>query len=246
MESSKISPVALVTGAAKRVGRAIALGLADAGFDIAFTYLSSQSEADEFVKVVRGKGRQCLAIRVDLTQPAEGTQKVLEDFSKTFSGLNVLVNNASLFEPDKKDSTDSLRLRRLMAIHFESPWMLCQKLATSLRANRGHVINMVDIAVERPVPEFTAYYASKAALWNLTLNMSRELAPEVTVNGIAPGVAEWAPDTSDAEKAAYLRRVPLGRAGTPQDIAAAALYLCTGGSYVTGQILRVDGGRSIT
>jgi pteridine reductase len=133
-----------------------------------------------------------------------------------------------------------------MAVHFESPLLLAQTFAASLRAARGHIVNMVDLLAERPWPQYMAYCASKAALVNLTLSLARELAPDVTVNGIAPGVVEWPPDYPEAEKEKYLKRVPLKRAGTPEDVANLVHFLATGGSYITGQIIRLDGGRSVT
>jgi pteridine reductase len=133
-----------------------------------------------------------------------------------------------------------------MAVHFESPLLLCQAFAPMLRHSKGHIVNMVDLLAERPWPQYLAYCASKAALWNLTLGLARELAPDVTVNGIAPGVVEWPEDYPPEEREKYLRRVPLARAGTPQDVAEAVHFLVTGGSYITGQIIRLDGGRSIT
>jgi pteridine reductase len=105
---------------------------------------------------------------------------------------------------------------------------------------------MVDLLAERPWPAYLPYCASKAALWNLTLGLARTLAPDVTVNGIAPGVVEWPDDYPASEQEKYLKRVPLARAGTPEDVAATVRFLVTGGSYVTGQIIRLDGGRSIT
>ena len=114
------------------------------------------------------------------------------------------------------------------------------------RASRGHVVNMIDLLVERPWPEYLAYCASKAALASLTLGLARELAPEVTVNGISPGVVEWPKDMPEFEKEKYLKRVPLGRAGAGEDVANLVHFLCTEGSYITGQIIRLDGGRSIT
>jgi pteridine reductase len=137
-------------------------------------------------------------------------------------------------------------MRRLMAIHYESPLLLAQAFEALLRQARGHVVNMVDLLAERPWPQYMPYCASKAALANLTLSLARELAPDVTVNGIAPGVVEWPPDYPEAEKQKYLKRVPLSRAGTPQDVANLVHFLATGGSYITGQIIRLDGGRSIT
>src|SRR6185369_5639982 len=113
--------------------------------------------------------------------------------------------------------------------------LLCQKFQPLLRAARGHVINMIDLLAERPWPQYMAYCASKAALANLTLSLARELAPEVTVNGIAPGVVEWPNDYPQAERDKYLKRVPLNRPGTPQDVANLVHFLATGGSYMTGQ-----------
>ena len=124
--------------------------------------------------------------------------------------------------------------------------LLCQSFAPLLRASRGHVVNMVDLLAERPWPQYVAYCASKAALWNLTLSLARDLAPDVTVNGIAPGVVEWPDDYPESEREKYLKRVPLSRAGTPTDVAETVHFLCTAGSYITGQVIRLDGGRSIT
>jgi len=123
--------------------------------------------------------------------------------------------------------------------------LLCQAFAPLLRASGGHVVNMVDLLAERPWPQYLAYCASKAGLWTLTLGLARELAPEVTVNGIAPGVVEWPDDYPEEERQKYLKRVPLARAGTPQDVANLVEFLCTAGRYITGQTIRLDGGRSV-
>jgi pteridine reductase len=160
--------------------------------------------------------------------------------------LDVLVNNASLYEPSGLNQTDVAQMRRFWAIHVESPLLLCRAFGRMLEAADGNVINMVDLLAERPMPEYLGYCTSKAGLWNLTLGLARAMAPRVTVNAIAPGVVEWPKDLPEAEREKYLRRVPLGRAGTPQDVAAAVEFLCTDGKYLTGQILRLDGGRSLT
>ena len=233
--------VALITGGAKRVGRAIVQRLHDAGFATAFTYLGSQSDADELSRSIGA-----VAIRADLTDPQAAIAQIAADFSRTFNRLDVLVNNASLYLPATLAQTELELSRRLMAIHYESPMMLCKHFEPQLRATRGHVINMLDGMVERPWPQYLAYCASKAALWNLTLGLARELAPEVTVNGIAPGVVEWPKDYAVAEQEKYLSRVPLARAGTPADVAETVHFLVTGGSYISGQIIRLDGGRSLT
>lgn len=231
--------VALVTGGAKRVGRAIVETLAGEGFSVVFTYNSSEAEAAELARRLDAQ-----AIKADLSDPVAASKEI----RATFAGgrLDVLVNNASLYHPARLAETTPDLMRRLMAIHYEAPLLLAQAFEPMLRASRGHIINMLDLLVERPWPRYMPYCASKAALANLTLSLARELAPEVTVNGIAPGVVEWPPDYPEAEKQKYLKRVPLQRPGTPQDVANLVHFLATGGAYITGQIIRLDGGRSIT
>jgi pteridine reductase len=241
--------VALVTGGAKRVGRAIVLRLVRAGYDIAFTYLTGRSEADELVEIARFRGSlaiEAMAIAADFTDPHTAVGVIQKQFAKFSDRLDVLVNNASLYEPASLDHTDLQLMRKMMAVHYESPLLLCKAFAGLLRQNQGHVINMVDLLAERPWPKYMAYSASKAALMNLTQSLARELAPQVTVNAIAPGIVEWPADYPDEQKQAYLDRVPLGRAGEPSDVANLVAYLCGEGSYITGQIIRLDGGRSIS
>lgn len=239
-------PVALVTGGSNRVGKAVVNRLAAAGFDIAFTYLSSGIAAEALTRELQTNGRRAISIRADLTKPDQAVAQIAASYHQSFSSLDVLVNNASLYEPSSLINTNLTQIRRLNAIHFESPLLLCQAFAADLRAAHGHVINMIDLLAEKPMPQYMAYCASKAALRNLTLSLARELAPEVTVNGIAPGVVAWPPDMPEADKNKYLSRVPLARSGTPQDVAELVYFLATTGSYITGQIINLDGGRSIT
>jgi pteridine reductase len=236
--------VALVTGGAKRVGRAIVERLLEGGFAVAFTYHSNEKAADEmWSKHGAGNLRPMWA---DFTNPQEAVEGIRDGLSLFTDHVDVLVNSASLYEPTPLGQVSTAQMRRLMAIHFEAPLLLTRSLAPKLREAHGHVVNMIDLLAERPWPEYLVYCASKAALSNLTLSMARELAPEVTVNGIAPGVVDWPDDFPLAERDKYLKRVPLGRAGTPQDVANLVQFLCTEGSYITGQIIRLDGGRSIT
>lgn len=242
-KSLSANGVALVTGGAIRVGRAIALRLAEAGFDVAFTYLSSGGSADELAGQIRKIGRRALAISANLLEPQQAVEAIWSKIDATFGRLDVLVNNASLYEPD--DPSDSSQLRRLWTIHVESPLLLSRRFRPMLESAGGCIINMVDLQAERPIAGYLAYCASKAGLWNLTLGLARELAPRVRVNGIAPGVVDWEEDLPQEKRDQYLRRVPLARAGTPDDVARAVEFLVGGAQYVTGQILRIDGGRSI-
>jgi pteridine reductase len=238
--------VALVTGGAKRVGRAIVEHLADRGFDLAFTYYLSGTLADEIAQKYEKGPARVVRIPGDLDDPATFVPAVVGEFQRHFNRLDVLVNNASAYEESPLETVKLEDIRRFNAVHVESPLLLCQALAPMLRKSRGHVINMVDLLAERPWPKYLAYCASKAGLWNLTLGLARTLAPEVTVNGIAPGVVAWPDDYPEEEREKYLRRVPLARSGEPADVARLVHFLATEGSYINGQIIRLDGGRSIT
>jgi pteridine reductase len=234
-------PVALVTGGARRVGRAIVERLAAEGFAVAFTYLDSQRGADVLAQKIDG-----YAIRADLSDPENSTEHIRSAFATFADHLNMLVNSASAYLAARLGDTDMKLMRTVAAIHVQSPLLLVQKFEKLLRQSRGHVVNMCDFLGERPWPKYLAYSASKAALANLTLGLARELAPDVTVNGIAPGVVAWPEGFPEDKKQKYLKRVPLARAGTPQDVAELVHFLATKGSYITGQIIRLDGGRSIT
>jgi pteridine reductase len=237
--------LALVTGGAKRVGRAIVEKLSAEGFDVAFTYHRSVAEADDLVREIKGAGRKCVAVEADLVHPNEAVAKIVAAL-EPFGRLDVLVNNASVYLPGALEDPPTGDGQHMWAIHVQSPLALCHAFEARLRAARGHVVNMCDLLGERPWPKYLAYSASKAGLWNLTLGLARAMAPEVTVNGIAPGVVEWPEGYPKEEMEKYLKRVPLGRAGTPGDVAETVAFLCREGSYITGQIIRLDGGRSVT
>lgn len=229
--------IALVTGGAKRVGRAIVEQLAVAGFRVFFTYHSSVKEAADLATNIGGT-----AIAADLSAPEEAVAKIIPAVGDR---LDVLVNNASAYEPSPLATLTLDQLRRLNAINVESPLLLTQALVARLRKRGGQVINMIDLLAEKPWPAYLGYCSTKAALANLTLGLARELAPDVTVNGIAPGVVDWPDKMPLEERERYLARVPLARAGTPEDVARLVVFLATGGSYITGQIIRLDGGRSL-
>ena len=255
--------VALITGGAKRVGRAIALRLAHEGMHIAFTYQQSAREARSLVKQIEALGQQALAIEVDLAEP-DADATVFDDFCKQFSRCDALINNASTFDrtPIGKISLDAFEHN--MAINARAPMMLMQRFAPMLAAhakvdtkrkpadrgrtkNVGRIINFIDIHVMgQPLRSYMAYNMSKAALMEATMTAALELAPNITVNAIAPGVVAWAQSYTKEQRDRYMQRVPLARAGKPDDAAEAVLFLVRDADYCTGQIIRLDGGRLYT
>lgn len=236
--------VALVTGGAKRVGRAVALHLAEAGCDVAITYRSSGEEAAATAEAIERRGRRAWALRADLAR-AEAVEPLGRALIEATGRVDVLVNNASVFEPTAWGELEEAGWQRQMTINALSPVLLTQALGRELAANEGgRVVNFADIHVMgRPRRGYLAYEASKAALAAATESLAIELAPAVTVNAVAPGVVAWAEQIEEPEREAYLRRVPLERAGTPEDAARTVVYLARDADYVTGQVIRVDGGR---
>jgi len=239
-------PVALITGGAKRVGAAIARKLAREGFDIAITYHRSASDAANLCQELASASCKSVAVQADLANPDTAVEAILSAWETAFSRLDLLVNNASEFVPCGLSKLKLDDLLRNQAIHVASPLLLAKAFASTLRNSNGSIVNMVDLLAERPFPAYLPYCASKAAIANATLSLARELSPEVTVNGIAPGVVDWPDNYTLDMKEKYLQRVPLKRAGTPEDVANLVHFLATGGKYITGQIIRLDGGRSLT
>lgn len=235
-----LNRVALITGGSKRLGRTLVQSLADSGFDVLYTTRDQQAADAPSSSVGR-----ITPITVDVTALPQSVDALQEAIQSSFGRLDVLVHNASIYDDGDLAHTGLRLIRRLNRIHVEVPIMLTKAFAPQLRASNGHVITMLDAGIDRPMTQYLAYSASKAALANLTLSLARTLAPEVTVNGIAPGVLAWPSNFPEADKQAYLSRVPLARVGEPSDAAAVLKFLVTEGRYITGQILRVDGGRSV-
>jgi pteridine reductase len=251
MTQTNRGKVALVTGGAKRVGRAVALQLAEHGFDVAITYRESEAEAQQVVREIRKKRRSGLAIEADLASP-EAPEQVREAFAARFGRLDALIHNAAIFGPTGLGEMDAATYDRYQAINARAPLLLTQAFADWLGAHHdpadphsaGRIVSFTDTHLQgRPRCGYAAYAASKAALQEITETLAVELAPAVTVNAIAPGVVAWASDYDAPAKAQYLQHVPLGRAGTVEDTAAAALFLVSDAPYITGQTLRIDGGR---
>jgi pteridine reductase len=236
--------VALVTGGARRVGRAIALELAAAGCDIALHCHRSRGQARDLADRIAGSGRRCEIVSGDLHRP-ETPREIVERTVAALGGLRVLVNNASVFDRMTLDAFSVEDWDRTMRINVTAPAALAAAAREHLLRAGGKIVNLCDISVDRPWPDHLAYCASKAALVCLTRALARSLAPQVQVNGVSPGIAEFPDDYDEALRQHLVQKVPLKRAGTPEDIARTVRFLVESGEYITGQIVYVDGGRSI-
>jgi pteridine reductase len=237
--------VALVTGAARRVGRVVALELARAGSHVAIHFNRSADAARELAGEVRAMGRRVTLVQGDLMDHDTPRQLVGAVVS-ALGRLDVLVNNASIFPRTPLGDIEWADWERVFRVNLFAPAMLCQRVAPYMRqAGSGRIVNFVDILAERPIRRYGPYCASKAALVSLTRSLARELAPEITVNAIAPGIAVFPEEYSESLRRELIDRVPLKRAGTPEDMARLVRFLVTEGGYITGQIVPVDGGRSV-
>lgn len=241
MNAPRFQRVALVTGGAIRVGRALSLGLAEAGYDVAVHYRASGGAAEEVAARIGELGRRAETVAGDLSDPAV-PERVVAAVRERFGRLDLLVNSAASFRSGPLMDADADAWDRVMALNARAPHLLVRAAADILRAARGSVVNILDLSAFQPWTGHPVHAVSKAALAHLTRIQARTLAPDVRVNAIAPG-AVLPPDDYDADAVRELEAMaPLRRTGTPDDVVGAVLYLA-GASYVTGQILAVDGGR---
>jgi pteridine reductase len=237
-------PVALITGAARRVGAVIARQLHAAGYDLALHHRHAVADAKALVDDLEAlRPSSTLLLRAELGQ-TDALPGLVTATVERFGRLDALVNNASAFAPTPIGTVSEADWDALFASNAKAPLFLSQAAAPHLRARSGAIVNLVDIYAERPLARHTVYVMAKAALSAMTLSLARELGPEVRVNGVAPGAILW-PEEGKAytDQQALLAGTALKRMGTPEDIAGAVLYLLRDARYVTGEILRVDGGR---
>jgi pteridine reductase len=240
-------PVVVITGAARRVGAVMAEFLCEAGYDLALSYRHSRDEAQALAARCEAKRAQsCLLLPLDLGDDA-ALSPFVERVVAHYGRLDALVNNASGFQPTPLATATVAQWDALFATNARAPFFLAQAAAPHLARSRGCIVNLVDIYGERPLPDHPIYCMAKAALAMMTQALARDLGPDVRVNAVAPGAILWPTEGKpEAERQALLARTPLGRVGEPLDVARAVLFLLRDAPYVTGQILRVDGGRSLS
>jgi pteridine reductase len=238
--------VVLITGGARRVGAEIARALHAAGANVLIHYRSSAAAAIGLADEFNNVRPQSAAIFAAYLLEADAPDKLIAATLLQFGRLDILINNASSFYATPIGSISPAQWDDLIGTNLKAPLFLSQAAAPSLRAQRGLIINMVDIHGMQPLKAHPVYSAAKAGLAMLTRSLARELGPEVRVNGIAPGPVLW-PETEmdEALKREIIAKTALKRHGTPQDIARTALFLAKDAPYITGQIIAVDGGRSI-
>ena len=247
MSSSSLdNKVVLVSGAARRIGAAIVTRLHAEGARVAIHYRGSADEADALCSDLNaGRADSAQTFRGNLLD-TDYRPQLVADVVAWGGGLDVLVNNASTFYPTPVGTITESHWDDLVGSNFKAPLFLSQAAAPHLRAARGAIVNIVDIHGQRPLRDHPVYGPAKAALAMLTRALAKDLAPEVRVNGVSPGAILWPEDgMTETAQASILKEVPLGRPGEPGDIAACVLYLLRDAPYVTGQIIAVDGGRSI-
>ncbi|MEO8160076.1 MAG: pteridine reductase [Arenimonas sp.] len=240
------TPVVLVTGAARRIGAAIARRLHAAGYSLAIHYRGGADAAQALqAELELLRPDSVLLLQAELAQ-LERVPGLVEATVSRFGRLDALVNNASAFYPTPIGAATPAMWDELFASNARAPFFLAQAAAPHLRASRGAIVNLLDIHAERPLREHTVYVMAKAALEAMTRSLALELAPEVRVNGLALGAVLWPEQgRTEQQKAALLEATPLGRAGSAEEVAEAVRWLLQEASYCTGQVLRLDGGRSL-
>jgi NAD(P)-dependent dehydrogenase (short-subunit alcohol dehydrogenase family) len=241
---SALARAALVTGAARRIGRALSLDLADQGYDVAVHYRTSAAEAAATVAAIEARGRRAVALAADL-EDERASAALVAAAAAALGPLTLLVNNAAIFDYDRPETADPRRWQRHMAINLRAPLVLTQGLLTQLPAGvEANVVNLIDARVLNLTPHYTSYTVSKAGLWALTRHLASALAPRVRVNAIAPGPT--LPDSGmSAERFAALgRAAPLGRAPGLDEICR-ALRLILEAPAMTGEMIALDGGRHL-
>ena len=237
--------VALVTGAARRLGRSISIELARCRFDVWVHYRDSEDEAAEVVAECRERGVEARAVQADLRRKADIDRMIMQ-IDEQRGRLDLLVNNASSFYPTPFGDVSEAQFDELVGSNFKGPFFCSQRAAPMLAATKGQIIHLLDTSWPRPWKGYLPYCASKAALRSLTAGMAIELAPRVRVNAVAPGPVLPPEDYDEVQRQQALESTLLRRSGSPEAVAETVAFLATGPDWITGAVVPVDGGRSLT
>lgn len=246
---ARIQKVALITGAARRVGAAIAKLLHSSGMNVVLHYNVSRTEATQLCQVLNEeRSHSAIMLQADLTQTSL-LEKLVHTAAAEWGRLDVLVNNASRFYRTKIGEVSEAVWQDLIDSNLKAPFFLCQAAQRYLSAHQGCIVNITDVHAERPMQDYPVYCITKAGLVMLTQALAKELGPSVRVNAVAPGAVmlpEGANTLSEESRQKILKKIILQRHGLPEDVAKAVLFLVKEAGYVTGQVIAVDGGRSLS
>ncbi len=231
----------LITGAAMRLGRATALAMAEAGADVAITFLNSAREAQHTVIDVSSFGVRAVALRCDITEE-KSVKAVIKDVRRELGGMDVLVNNAANYETVEFENLTLKQWDAIFASNTRGPFLVSRESLKLLRERRGKIINMGSLGGIRPWATHAHYCSSKAAVHMLTKVMAKALAPEISVNCVAPGMIDLGEKAAAAFMKKMAKQTPMQRSGSGEDVAAAVLFFATAPHFITGQIMAVDGG----
>ena len=235
-----------ITGAAKRIGKEIALTFKELGWNIIIHYNSSKNDADNLADQINKDNPNSAKTVQGNLDVKEDVQKILNEVNDAFPSIDLLINNASTFYPTPIDEISEDHWERLIGSNLKGPLFLIQGLKEQLKSSKGSIINITDTNLSKGVPNFSIYSAAKAGLEAITKGLARELAPDIKVNAIAPGAMLEPPDVTwtEEQKNKVIENIPLNRMGSEKDIADAVSFLAHS-EYITGQIIKVDGGRSL-
>jgi len=245
MSKEKDKPLAgkaaLITGGARRLGRATALAMAKAGADVAITFRESAREAQHTVIDLSSFGVRAVALRCDITEE-KSVKAVIKEIARELGGLDILVNNAANYETAEFERLTLKQWDAIFASNTRGPFLVSREAVELLRARRGKIINMGSLGGLRPWATHAHYCSSKAAVHMLTKVMAKALAPEISVNCVAPGMIDLGEEAAAAFMKRMAKQTPMRRNGTGEEIAAAVMFFATAPHFITGQILAVDGG----
>jgi pteridine reductase len=246
MSKLEIAPVAFLTGASRRIGKQTAIELHQAGYNIAIHYHQSSQAAEELCETLNSiRDNSCVSFHADITR-VESLQPLIDSVTQKWGRLDLMVNNASSFYPTSLTHPNLEEWDNLMGTNLKAPYFLSVAAIPELKKAKGNIVNLIDIYGLNPLKNHSIYCMAKAGLAMMTKSLALELAPDIRVNGVAPGAIIWPENNhllNQQRQQKIIQKTALKRQGSAQDIAKAVRFLAIDGSYLTGQIIKVDGGR---